>query len=67
MWGWLVSPRARHPVSLPVRLSIEVDLFIVTAIALWFVDAAGFALAPASLGIGTSVLNALTEHEGLPG
>ena len=40
---------------------------VVSAIALWFVDAPGFALALGSLGIGTSALNAITEREGLPG
>ena len=67
VWGLFVSPKAKRPVSLPVRLSIEIDLFVVTALALWFADARGFALALVSLGIATSVLNAVTEHEGLPG
>lgn len=67
VWGTFVSPKAKRPVSLPVRLSIEIDLFIVTGLALWFADARAFALALGSLGIAASVLNAVTEHEGLPG
>lgn len=67
VWGVFVSPKARRPVSLPVRLSIEIDLFVVTSLALWFSGAQGFALALGSLGIATSVLNAMTEREGLPG
>jgi hypothetical protein len=67
VWGLFVSPKARRPVSLPVRLSIEIDLFVVTGLALWFAGAPGLALALGSLGIATSVLNAVTEHEGLPG
>jgi hypothetical protein len=65
VWGRFVAPKARRPVSLPVRLSIEIDLFVVASLALWFADARGLALG--SLGIATSILNALTEHEGIPG
>jgi hypothetical protein len=58
IWGLFVAPKAKRPVSLPVRLSIEIDLFVVTALALWFADARSFALALGSLGIATSILNA---------
>ena len=61
IWGAFVSPKAKRPVSLPVRLSIEVDLFVVSAIALWFAGAPALAVALGVTGIATSVLNAVTE------
>ncbi len=61
IWGVYVSPKARRPVSLPLRLSIEIDLFVVSAIALWSAGAPALAVALVVTGIGTSVLNALTE------
>ena len=61
-----MSPEAMRPVSLLARVSIEVSLFVVAAIALWLADARGAALELASLGIATSILNAATEREGLP-
>lgn len=67
VWGLFVSPKAKRPVSVPVRLAIEIDLFAVTAVALWLVDAAEAAIALGVSGVITSVASALTEHEGLPG
>jgi hypothetical protein len=62
-----VAPKARRPVSLPVRLSIEIDLFVAASLAVWVADARGFALPLGSLGIATSVLNAVTEPRVPPG
>lgn len=66
VWGLFVSPRAKRPVPLPIRLAIEIDLFVATAIALWFADAVGPAVVLFVVGVATSIGNALTEHEGLP-
>lgn len=61
VWGLFVAPKARCPVSMPIRLSIELDLFILGTLALWFADAPVAGLLLGILGAATSGLNALTE------
>lgn len=61
VWGLFVAPKARFPVSMPIRLSIELDLFILATIALWFAGAPVAGLLLGVLGATTSGLNALTE------
>ena len=64
VWGTFVSPKARRPVSTPIRLMIEIDLYVVTAIALWVADVPVVGIVLAAVGIGTSVANVLTEGAG---
>ncbi len=61
VWGLFVAPRARYPVSMPIRLSIELDLFILATLALWFAGAPVAGLLLGVLGATTSGLNALME------
>jgi hypothetical protein len=61
VWGLFVAPRATRPVSIAVRLSIESDLFIASAIALWFAGQPELGVTLGVLGILTSVLNVATE------
>jgi Protein of unknown function (DUF2568) len=62
VWGLFVAPKARYPVSMPIRLSIELDLFILATLALWFAGAPVAGLLLGLLGATTSGLNALTEN-----
>ena len=39
IWGTFIAPKAPRPLPIPFRVSIEIDLFVLTAIALWFADA----------------------------
>jgi hypothetical protein len=64
VWGLFVAPRAARPVSLAVRLSIELDLFIASAVALGFAEQLELAIALGVLGVGTSVANFLQERRG---
>ena len=64
IWATFVSPKARRPVSLPVRISVEIDLFVLSALALWFAGAPAAALVLGVLGIATSALNATTARSG---
>ena len=66
IWATFVSPKARRPVSMPVRVSVEIDLFVVSALALWFAGAPAAAVVLGVLGIATSALNATTERSGKP-
>ena len=66
VWGLFVAPKAKRPVPLVVRLLIEIDLFVLAAVALWFVEQRALAIALAVLGIGTSLANAWQEHRGEP-
>ena len=61
-WGLFVAPKARYKVSMPIRLSIELDLFILAALALWFAGVPVAGLLLGVLGATTSGLNALTEN-----
>ncbi len=61
IWGMFVAPKAKRPVSLPVRLAIESDLFVLAALALWFADAPVAGIVLGVLGVTTSALNAATE------
>ena len=62
IWATFISPKAKIRPPVAVRVSIEIDLFTVAAVGLWFADAPIPAVALAVLGIATSVLNALTER-----
>ena len=62
VWGLFVAPKAKHPVSMPIRLSIELDLFILATLALWFAGAPVAGLLLGVLGATTSGLNALLEN-----
>jgi hypothetical protein len=64
IWATFISPKARIRLPRVVRMTIEIDLFTVAAVLLWFADAPVAAIALGVLGIGTSVLNAITEREG---
>jgi len=64
IWATFISPKARIRPPLAVRVSIEIDLFTIAAVGLWFAGAPVAAVALAVLGIATSVLNALTERAG---
>lgn len=62
VWGAFVAPRARWPVPAPVRVAIELVLFVVAAAAL---AAAGQPLAAVVLGVAgvaTSLLNEAQER-----
>jgi Protein of unknown function (DUF2568) len=61
IWGTFIAPKATRPLSVPVRVSIEIDLFVLTAVALWFAAAPAAAVALGVLGVTTSVLNAVTD------
>lgn len=49
---------------MPVRVSIEIDLFVLSALALWFADAPAAAIVLGVLGIATSALHATTQRRG---
>lgn len=66
IWGLFVAPKARRPVPLAVRVLIEIDLFVLTAILLWFAEQRSLAIALGMLGVGTSLVNAWQEHRGEP-
>ena len=61
IWGTFIAPKAPRPLPIPFRVSIEIDLFVLTAIALWFADAPVAAIALGVLGVTTSSLNVVTE------
>jgi hypothetical protein len=62
VWGLFVAPKARYPVSMPIRLTIEFDLFILATLALWFAGSHVAGLLLGVLGATTSGLNALLEN-----
>jgi hypothetical protein len=64
VWGRFVAPRAKRPVQLIVRLSIEIDLFTVSAIALAFAGQLELALVLGVLGVGMSVANFFQGRRG---
>lgn len=64
IWGLSVSPKATQPVRLVVRLSIEIDLFTVSALALWFAGQPVLGVVLGVLGVGTSLVNAWQERRG---
>jgi hypothetical protein len=66
IWGTFVSPKARRPLSMPFRLPVEIDLFVLSAVALWFAGAPTAAIVLSVLGITTSALNAATERSTTP-
>jgi hypothetical protein len=61
IWGTFVSPKARRRLSVPFRVSVEIDLYVLSAIALWFAGSPLAAIVLGVLGIATSALNAVTE------
>lgn len=66
VWAQFVAPKARHPVSLPVRLAIEDSLFIATTLALSAVDRVAPGLVFLVAALTSSSLNAWTETTGRP-
>lgn len=64
VWGLFVAPKAKRPVQSIVRLSIEIDLFTVSAIALGFAGQLELALVLGVLGVGTSIVNFIQERRG---
>ncbi|MGH2589267.1 MAG: YrdB family protein [Actinomycetota bacterium] len=66
IWGTFVSPKARRPLSVPFRVSVEIDLYVLSALALWFAGSLLAAIVLGVLGITTSALNAATERSGSP-
>jgi hypothetical protein len=61
VWGTFIAPKATSPLSTPFRVSLELDLFVVSAVAMWFAGAPVAAVALAVLGVSTSLLNVVTE------
>lgn len=49
---------------LALRVSIEIDLFTISAVALWFAGYPALAVALGVLGIATSLVNAWQEGRG---
>lgn len=64
IWATFISPKARIRPPKVVRMTIEIDLFTVAAVLLWFADAPIAAIALGVIGITTSVLHAVTEQPG---
>jgi Protein of unknown function (DUF2568) len=60
IWGTFIAPKAIRPLPVSFRVSIEIDLFVLTAVALWFADAPAAAIALGVLGVTTSLLNVVT-------
>ena len=66
VWGTFVAPRARIPVSAPVRVQIELVLYALAAVGL---GSAGQPVAAVVLGVAglvTSVLNDVQERRAGP-
>ncbi len=70
VWGMWVAPKARHPVSVVVRLPIEDALFAITTVALIAAGTTTLAIVFAIAAFTTSGLNAWFElsaqREGKP-
>lgn len=58
IWGAFVSPKARRPVSVPVRLLVELVVFTAAVVALIAADQAVLAIVLAVTATVTSLLNA---------
>jgi hypothetical protein len=61
VWGAFVAPKAKRPVSVPVRLVIELVLFGLGASGLAVTGHATLAWVFAALAVATSLGNAATE------
>jgi len=61
IWAQFVAPKARNPVSPPVRLAIENGLFVATTLALSAVDRLDLGLVFLAAALTSSSLNAWTE------
>lgn len=61
IWATFIAPKAARPLSMPLRVSFEIDLFVLSAVALWFAGAPAAAIVLGVLGVTTSALNAVTE------
>jgi hypothetical protein len=61
VWALFVAPKAVRPVRLALRVSIEIDLFTISAVALWFAGYPSWAIALGVLGIATSLANPWQE------
>jgi hypothetical protein len=64
VWAIFGAPKAVRPVRLALRVSIEIDLFTISAVALWFAGYPAWAVALGVLGIVTSLVNAWQEGRG---
>jgi hypothetical protein len=64
VWGMFVAPKARRPVSVPVRLAIETVLFVGGAVALAAAGQRALGLAFAVVALATSAANAAFERSG---
>lgn len=62
VWGAFVAPKAKRPVSVPVRLAIEFVLFGLAAAGLAATGYPALAAVFAALAVTTSLLNAATER-----
>jgi hypothetical protein len=61
VWGAFVAPKARWPVSVALRVAIELTLFGLAAAGLAAAGRAPLAAAFAALAVATSLANAATE------
>ncbi|HET9724980.1 MAG TPA: YrdB family protein [Actinomycetota bacterium] len=64
VWATFVAPKALRPVRLALRVSIEIDLFTISGVALWFAGYPAWAVTLVALGIATSLANAWQEGRG---
>jgi Protein of unknown function (DUF2568) len=62
VWGAFVAPRARWPVPAPVRVAIELVLFVAAAAALGAAGQQPAAMVLGVAGIATSLLNEAQER-----
>jgi hypothetical protein len=60
LWGMMIGPKARHRLSDPLRVTIEVVLFLVAAVLLALAGYAVWAVIFAVVAIGVAVLVRLT-------
>jgi len=63
VWGLFVAPKARRPVSIPVRLAIEAVVFGAAVAGLLAVDRPVLAWTLGGAAALTSIINAATEPE----
>ncbi|HEV2896137.1 MAG TPA: YrdB family protein [Actinomycetota bacterium] len=66
VWGTFVAPRARVPVSAPVRVQIELALYAVAAVCLGSAGQPAAAVVLAVAGLVTSLLNDVQERRAGP-
>jgi Protein of unknown function (DUF2568) len=66
VWGTFVAPKARIPVSAPVRVQIELVLYAVAAVGLGSAGQPVAAVVLAAAGLVTSLLNDVQERRAGP-